>query len=323
METAALSYTQPPDRIDLDGFDGDEEPLPFDSDAARIWYWVFVKRFIQHPGQHLCTIGRTGTGKTQGLYWMVDLFREHAPDEAILWFDLGKGSEILTLAEYFGPVTVWTLPGCNIEISAHKEYDIKFKEVASCRDIWRASLTADRLNIASFEPFILDPTTYTREISRMFIDLVYAAHRRQIYRPLCMIADEFHNVAPAWGYGYAGEQSEKQAQNRAINYIRRNIQKLRNEGIRIIASTHEWNQMFQGVRTSFEWMLLRRGAKFTSDEPKLRQYNPRWGGMETEEAYLVLPTRTYSRPLKMPHYVEGDRLGTVYYDGIYETEIEV
>jgi hypothetical protein len=45
--------------------------------------------------------------------------------------------------------------------------------------------------------------------------------------------------------------------------------------------------------------------------------------METNEAYLVLPTRTYSRPLYLPHYIEGDRLGTVLYDGIYETELEV
>jgi len=323
MEATPLTYTQPPDRVDLDRIDGDEEPLPFDSDASRLWYWVLVRRFIQSPGQHLCTLGRTGTGKTQGMYWLVDLMREHAPNEAILWFDLGKGSEILTLADYFGPVTVWTLPGCEIEINAHREYDIQFRTVNSCRDIWRASLTADRINVASFEPFILDPTIYTREISSMFIDLVYAAHRRQIYRPLSLIFDEFHNVCPAWGYGYAGDQQENRMQNRAINYIRRNIQKLRNEGIRIVASTHEWNQMFQGVRTSFEWLLLRRGAKFTGDEPKLRQYNPRWGAMETEEAYLVLPTRTYSRPLRLPHYVEGSRLGTVLYDGIYETELEV
>ena len=39
------------------------------------------------------------------------------------------------------------------------------------------------------------------------------------------------------------------------------------------------------------------GRSSPGDEPKLRQYNPRWGAMETNEAYLVLPTRTYSRPL--------------------------
>ena len=170
METTAYPTTQP-DLSALDRIAGDEAPLPFDSDAARLWYWVFVRRFIQQPWQHLCTLGRTGTGKTQGMYWLVDLLREHAPDEAILWFDLGKGSEILTLADYFGPLTVWTLPGCTIEIAAHKEYDIEFKSVGSCRDIWRANLTADRINIASFEPFILDPTIYTREISAIVVSL--------------------------------------------------------------------------------------------------------------------------------------------------------
>lgn len=82
MEATTPAYNQPPDLPDLDALDGDEAPLPFDSDASRMWYWAFVKRYIQNPGQHLCTLGRTGTGKTQGLYWMVDLFREYAPDES-------------------------------------------------------------------------------------------------------------------------------------------------------------------------------------------------------------------------------------------------
>lgn len=92
------------------------------------------------------------------MYWLVDLMREDAPNEAILWFDPGKDPKSLTLADYFVLLHVWTLPGCSVEIAAHPEYDIQFQTVNSCRDIWKASWTADRINVASFEPFILDPT---------------------------------------------------------------------------------------------------------------------------------------------------------------------
>src|SRR5690606_24955738 len=51
------------------------------------------------PGQHLCEIGRPGPGKTQGLYYLVDKIME-AGREQILWFDIGKGDEILTLPHY-------------------------------------------------------------------------------------------------------------------------------------------------------------------------------------------------------------------------------
>lgn len=64
----------------------------------------------------------------------------------------------------------------------------------------------------------------------MFIDLVYAAHRRQIARAPCPSYSMSSVKRLTKGYGYAGDQSENRAQNRAINYIRRNIQKLRNEG---------------------------------------------------------------------------------------------
>ena len=70
-----------------------------DPEISSYWERRLETEFIGRPGQHLCEIGRPGTGKTQGLYYLVDKIME-AGREQILWFDIGKGDEILTLPHY-------------------------------------------------------------------------------------------------------------------------------------------------------------------------------------------------------------------------------
>lgn len=294
-----------------------ETPETFNSARAEYWQREFIRQFVQRPGQHLLEVGRTGTGKTQYLYYMVDLFRNYAPNEALVWFDIGKTSEILTLAACWGPVQLITLEGCEIHIDSEQRYDIRQVQVSECKDVWRV-IDPTRLNVASFEPFILDPLTLSKQMSRMFRELIFTAHRRGIYAPLALIYDEFHNVTPAHGYGYAGTGNEAREQIISINLIRVNIQKLRSSGIRFIATTHEWAQMFRGIRTSFEWLVPRRGAKFGKDEPRLSDFNPLWGTMKTEHCYVALPTRSYIGPIRLPYYTEGRALGDIDYDGLYE-----
>lgn len=151
----------------------------------------------------------------------------------------------------------------------------------------------------------------------MFISLIYLAHNHQIIKPLAIIYDEFHNVAPAKGYGFAGNGKEANLQIQATNYIRVNIQKLRTEGIRFIATSHAWQQLNLGVRSNFEWIVPRRGSFFGREEGRLCSFNPRWGAMETNEAYICLPNRKYGGPFLLPFYEEGWKLGTVNYRGIY------
>lgn len=106
-----------------------------DDTVRDYWQNYFITEFIQQPGQHLLELGRTGTGKTQFLYYVLDLLRNYAPDESIVWFDIGKGAEILTLAHYFGPVNVISLDGCTVEISTDKEYNITFSSIRYPKDI--------------------------------------------------------------------------------------------------------------------------------------------------------------------------------------------
>ena len=72
-----------------------------DPELTSYWERRLENEFIHRFGQHLCEVGRPGTGKTQGLYYLVDKIKDYGKEE-ILWFDIGKGDEILTLAHYFG-----------------------------------------------------------------------------------------------------------------------------------------------------------------------------------------------------------------------------
>lgn len=306
------------------------DPLPeydlgegIDPELTSYWERRLENEYIHRFGQHLCEVGRPGTGKTQGLYYLVDKIKDYGKEE-ILWFDIGKGDEILTLAHYFGPITIFTPPGCSIEIQFRdpldafgQPYDIRFETISRMSDIWQ-NIQPGRLNICSFDPFILDPVIVLQQVSDLFERLIRLAFRRQVIRPLAIFYDEFHNVCPSQGYGYATTAKEAAQQRRCLNIIKRNVQKLRVEEYRMVVSTHEWQQLFKGVRTAFEWVMLRRGAKFGSDEPRLKQYNPRWSGCSTEQAYVALPTRDHSAPLHLPYYIDGARLGRVTYRGMID-----
>ena len=294
-----------------------------DPGISSYWERRLETEFIGRPGQHLCEIGRPGTGKTQGLYYLVDKIME-AGREQILWFDIGKGDEILTLPHYFGPTTIFTPPGCEVAIQYRdpldafgRPYDIEFKTISRMADVWQ-NIQPGRINICSFDPFILDPGIILEQVSDLFERLIRLAFRRQVIRPLAIVYDEFHNVCPAHGYGFASTAKEAATQRRALNIIKRNVQKLRVEEYRMIVTAHEWQQLYKGVRTAFEWVMIRRGAKFGGDEPKLKQYNPRWAGCPTEQCYIALPTRDHSAPLALPYYEDGARLGRVVYRGLLE-----
>lgn len=296
--------------------------------AAYPWLNWFVNDFIKKPGQHMIELGKTGTGKTQFFYWLVDMFRHYAPYEALVWFDIGKGqydpstkqsgNELLTLLYYFGDVRIITLEGTQIHIDSDKHLgDVEevFIPPESPGMIWQ-HIKPDRLNIISIDPFVEDDILYADIFGQIFTRLIFLANRGKVYRPMTIFYDEFHNVCPAGGMSAAGSRKAAFTQNKVNGLMKKNIQKLRSTGIRFIGTSHQWTQLYKPVRMSFEWICVRRGVQFSRDEGGLAAFNPRWRKMETKQAYIVIPTGDHIGPFDCVYYKTPKGLGTLEYEGI-------
>lgn len=277
----------------------------------------YIKNFIQKPGQHQLMIGKTGTGKTQFLYQMLDLFRFHAPGETVVWHDIAKGDEILPILELWGKketIQIIIPKGCDMIIPEKYADRAEFIYVDDASDVWH-NLVKGSINIVSIRPFYLDPLQRVIHTANLFESLVELALNHNLPRPLCNIYDEFHNVAPARGYGYATSSTESRMQNASVNTIRQCTQQLRAEKIRWVASSHQWTQIQAGVRASFEWIAIKRGAWFprNQDQEHLAEFNKLWRKTPTNQAYITIPDGYFIGPLNLAFYADGSSLGHVKY----------
>ncbi|TSA54942.1 MAG: hypothetical protein D4R45_03265 [Planctomycetaceae bacterium] len=314
--------------VNLENIEPDEDIKNRD----RHWTLYLVYNFIKKPGQHMLEMGKTNSGKTQFLYWLVDKFLEAAPKEALVWFDIGKsqydpespykesGNEILTLLYYFSPVRIILLTGCDIEIISKYPFDVEIVHVPTADKVWE-QIDNSRLNIISIDPYIENEIIYSDQIAQMFRRLIWLANRSRIYRPMTIFYDEFHNVCPS--HSTVSDNRSSRQQTKINGIMKRNIQKLRSIGIRIIATSHNYTQLFKPIRQSFEWLVPRRGTTFYgSDEYVLSNFNPRWRKMASSQAYIVKPAGDHIGPLNYPLYAIPHDIGAVRYRGIYGEEPE-
>lgn len=300
-------------------------------------YWIdrFIKACIMSWGQHILISGRTGTGKTTVMYWLVDAFRNFTK-ETLVWFDTMKSDEALTLLT-MGPVRFIIPPGCEMEIKLKDQDRLKVHEyeIVKMTDIfnpWKdlrapdlnedGSVQRSWINVICLEAYIIDDEVYSMVISEIFTKLIRLAHFHKIIIPLTIFIDEFHNLAPASGHELGKLHSK------AGKMIQRNVEKLRSLGIRLIGSTQAQSKIRRGVRGAFDWLILKRGSIFEfGDEPKLFQFNGKWAGLDNLEMVIVEPNRVFSDPLKIhaspeaDFYPRGAEIGSIRYTG--EVEINV
>lgn len=277
-------------------------------------YWIerFFKEFICRKGEHILVNGITGSGKTQVLYWLAEGI-SLMKDETMVWYDIGKSGEFLKLAKVTQrPLKVFVPEGCEIKTNSK----VKFEQVETRldplhfgSDVWD-QLDPDAVNILSIEPFILDPVEFTKTISNSFRSLIIKAHRYEIKTPLTLIYDEFHNVAPN------RDNALDYAQYKAGSYIQFNVEKLRSLKIRIAASTHGMTKIRKGVKTSFNWWILRRISDNVGyEQKKLEKFTPLFHTLKNNECIIIWPNKLFSDKIRLPFY--GDPMDKVYYEGIY------
>ena len=275
---------------------------------------ITIPHFFKKPGQHCLIGGITGSGKTQMLYYILDNLIKHHPRETIIWFDTGKSAELLRLSDFrplklFVPqdkeaardIKIYPTEGSSVDYEVFKfeSYPILFD-----------NLDASRINVMCFEPFYQeDIGKYTTAINEFFKNLFDLAMQDLLITPLAIFVDEVHSVAPSTGMAFNDEHT------RAAVRFQRNIERLRSAGVRIIGTIQDWTKLRRGVRTSFQWIVIKRGMTFTErDLPQLARYNEKWWKLHIESSVWVFPDRSfYSKYVETPFYGDGKKKGKVRY----------
>lgn len=270
------------------------------------WEDAIIDRFLSKPGEHGLEIGITGSGKTQGLYYILNGIMDHSRNETILWVTCGKSAEELKLMQFAKTNFLYPL-NRGIEIKLHKEtYPYTSYEFSSIPDIFR-HINRGMINVLCLAPYYPDPEDYSVVVTEFFRTLIVMARDGVIPTPLAIFIDEFQMVAPAQG------QALNEQHGIGGRWMQRNLDQLRSMGIRIVAAAQAWKRVRQGVRTSFGCIILRQGAEINNDIPRLMSGNDRWQAMGKTEMVFAFRNRFYSDVLGLPSYGDGSSVGEIEY----------
>lgn len=277
------------------------------------WDHLISTNILRKPGEHCLVVGTTGSGKTQLLYFLVDAVLTKASNEHIVWFDSGKSSEILRLTD-FGDCTFHLPRDTDMEIlpSDPKVLErVSYRKYLHPKDLW-SNLDAGKINVFCIEPFFRDPKEYSKAAKEIFLSLINAGRDHVLKRrgviPLTIFIDELQWICPTDRTALCREHNE------GAKWFQRNIETMRSLGIRIIASTQNWMKIRPGVRESFSWLFVKRGAQFFYDRRILQKYNTLWMKIKNNEFFLVMPDSKFSQEcLITPFYGNGSELGDIEY----------
>ncbi|WOF16827.1 hypothetical protein F1737_09055 [Methanoplanus sp. FWC-SCC4] len=276
---------------------------------------ILVNQFWKRPGQHGLEIGTTGTGKTQGLVYLLDGLVKWSPKSCLVWVDTGKTSEMLLLSK-FRPLNLLIPEGCDIIVKPAEGADIDIKKtyITSYADVWH-HLDPDRINVISFYRFVRDHSVNAKVVSKIFRELINMAYDYHLPTPLDIFIDEFQFIAPAKHIAQSYDHYLAGMDVVSSLYTMRSLK------VRFVAATQSLKVINPAARDSFPWYFIRRGSIFM--EGKLARFNELWAQIPTNKAFIGLPSRDFGDDrIAMPFYGDGEELGYVYYKGILKIKKE-
>lgn len=283
------------------------------NDALSPWQKRLQTEFIRGPIAHLAVVGTTGTGKTTVFRWLIDGFWEQSPSKrpTIVYFDIGKSSEILVLAAGLSspaPLNIILPRTMDLEIEPAEgvNLDIKKSYIRAPGDVWE-SLIRSRINIICIEPFIRRPQEFTPVITAIFRELIDRAHEMRLPVPLRIFYDEINGVVPGKGLAINKQHAQCGAE---IQFC---VERIRSMGIGLIGSTQGWTACRKGIRQHFDWQISLRGSVF--ERGRLSRFNNLFEKLIAGQAIIVYPDKIFSDRLDIPFYGDGPEYGTCRYTG--------
>jgi energy-coupling factor transporter ATP-binding protein EcfA2 len=280
----------------------------------------FGKQCFGEPGSHVLIVGYTGSGKTTTLFWLYQALGYYSKDTRV-WVDSMKSEESLVLLT-MSPVRFLIPAGCKLDIKINPEYkgpklhEYEIVEMPDYTNPWKY-LRPDWGNVICLSAYLIDPAAYANVMAAVFTNLIWGAHHKKIIVPMALFVDEIHNIAPSNGHSY------DRIHTKAGLIVQHNVERLRSMGIRVIGSTQGNSKLRRGVRSCFNWLIVKRGSNFDRrEEFTLNNFNKKWAKLKNLQISIVFPNRTFSKLITIDYFPRGswnnmypDGIGIMDYDG--------
>lgn len=233
----------------------------------------FVNEFIFRHGEHVYVIGRTGGGKTQKGYWLLDWLKH---TENIIWISTGKSNEILPLFCMGKKVRIIIPKGSEFNIDKHLGKGIygpidnppEIVQIGSAREAWWAIHTPDRdknghplynwINIFEFRNTITESEgTRSKWMSSLFETLAEWTREQTMPAifPCSIFADESQWIL-------AGSRiSTDHTRVKTSEIVTENALEIRSAGGRLILFAQDYKNVTPASRENMTCTILCRGAQ--------------------------------------------------------------
>jgi len=258
-----------------------------------------------YPGKHILVAGGAGSGKTSTLLLMAKLFYDN--NETIVWRD-DSSLEFLSLADEV-PLKIFIPRNCRLNYT-HPNVEFFEYDPKNIFGIFN-NFDQKKINAILFDLFCFDIGKFIRFWKDFFYAL-YKWKRTKMGTAVAFFTDELNDLAAGARRGYIPKQL-----NLASN-IFFSLKKFRKEKIRLVASTHGFNDLHKPVRDSFNFYIIRKMRREAVPD-RFVNYTHLIEKLDVKEGIVVDETGAFNR-MEFPLYVKPKNVSVTFEGDIEELE---
>jgi energy-coupling factor transporter ATP-binding protein EcfA2 len=219
-------------------------------DPAEVGHGKTSPKMWRDPGMHILICGSSGSGKTSTLHKCTyNLWKE---GETIIWRD-DANLEFFSFANIV-PIRLYLPEGCDLKYNVERFPPEKIEKVHyNYRKIQNLfpTLKRDKLNVILFDLFSMNYELTVHFWTKFFYEL-YRYKRMRVGQPWSLVIDELNDLAPGARRGVVQESLK------LSNMIFSAMKKFRKMKIRLVGTTHNYNDIHAPLRGQFNYYIIKR-----------------------------------------------------------------